>query len=47
MGTYNPEDNNLFTFKAADKVKPYKKSFGIGKRFKTEPTGSGLSPNKY
>ena len=30
MGTYNPEDSNFFTFRTANKVKPLKKSFGIG-----------------
>mgnify|MGYP000978789900 FL=1 len=47
MTTYDPEDLNFFTFKTASKVKPLKKSFGIRERFKTEPIGSDLSPDKY
>jgi hypothetical protein len=34
MATYNPEECSFFTFQTANKLKPLKKSFGIGERFK-------------
>ena len=47
MATYNPEECSFFTFQTAKKLKPLKKSFGVGQRFKTMPEGSELSPDKY